>query len=97
MQECNCAILIFTADEQFTDKDGNEIWRPSENVVHELGACGYLYDSRIVIIKEDLVNFPSNFRDLGYISFSLSAGGLDAKAMDILKELIGFNIVKVST
>jgi hypothetical protein len=97
MQDCNCAILIFTADEQLTDKDGNEIWRPSENVVHELGACGYLYDNRIVIIKEGRVNFPSNFRDLGYIPFSLSSGGLDAKAMDILKELIGFNIVKVST
>ncbi len=100
MHECNCAILIFTADEQFYAKNskGEEevVWRPSENVVHELGACGYLYENRIVIIKEDKVNFPSNFRDLGYISFSAEIG-LEAKAMDILKELIGFGIVKVST
>jgi predicted nucleotide-binding protein len=95
MQLCNCAILIFTADEKFVDKDNNEVWRPSENVVHELGACSYLYGDRVVIIKEDRVHFPSNFRDLGYISFS--DGGLDAKAMDILKELIGFGIVKVTT
>ena len=95
MQLCNCAILIFTADERFRNDDDKEIWRPSENVVYELGACSYLYENRVVVVKEDKVDFPSNFRDLGYISFA--DGGLDAKAMDIIKELIGFGIVKVST
>jgi len=95
MESCNCAILIFTADEEFNDKHGNTIWRPSENVVFELGAAGYLYDRRIVIMKEEGVSFPSNFKDIGYISFGKDA--LDAKAMDILKELIGFQMVKVST
>lgn len=95
MQSCNCAILIFTADEKFQDKDGNAVWRPSENVVYELGATGYLYDSRLVILKESNVTFPSNFSDIGYISFDHDH--LEAKAMDVLKELIGFGIVKVST
>lgn len=95
MQSCNCAILIFTADEEFKDKDGNTIWRPSENVVFELGATGYLYDNRIVILKEENVSFPTNFRDIGYISFEKDQ--LDAKAMDVLKELVGFGIVKFST
>jgi predicted nucleotide-binding protein len=95
MRACNCAILIFTADEEFGDKEGNAVWRPSENVIHELGAAGYLYDNRIVIMKEDTVNFPSNFRDIGHISFAKDQ--LEAKAMEILKELIGFGIVKVST
>lgn len=95
MKACNCAILIFTADEQFQDKTGNTVWRPSENVVYELGATGYLYDRRIVILKEDKVTFPSNFSDLGYISFE--AEQLEAKAMDVLKELIGFGIVRIST
>lgn len=95
MKSCNCAILIFSADEEFKDKDGNAIWRPSENVVHELGATAFLYDNRIVIMKEDGVSFPTNFRDIGYISFEKDQ--LDAKALDILKELIGFGIVKVST
>ncbi len=94
MKACNCAILIFTADEEFNDKDGKVIWRPSENVVFELGATGYLYDNRIVIMKEDKVDFPSNFRDIGYISFTTDQ--LEAKAMDILHELIGFGIVKIS-
>lgn len=95
MQGCNCAILIFTADEEFHTPSGTTVWRPSENVVFELGASGYLYENRIVIMKEDGVDFSSNFRDLGYISFSKDQ--LEAKAMDVLKELIGFNIVKVST
>ncbi len=95
MKSCNCAILIFSADEELKDKEGNPIWRPSENVVHELGATAFLYDNRIVIMKEEGVTFPSNFRDIGYISFNKDQ--LDAKALDILKELIGFGIVKVST
>jgi predicted nucleotide-binding protein len=95
MKSCNCAILIFTADEEFRDKEGNVVWRPSENVVYELGATGYLYDNRIVIMKEDRVNFPTNFRDIGYIAFEEDQ--LEAKTMDILKELIGFGIVKMST
>lgn len=46
-------------------------------------------------MKEETVTFPSNFRDIGYISFEKDQ--LEAKAMDVLKELIGFGIVKVST
>lgn len=95
MKSCNCAILIFTADEEFKDKDGKTVWRPSENVAYELGAAGFLYDNRIVILKETDVSFPSNFRDIGYISFDKDQ--LDAKAMEVLKELIGFGIVKVTT
>jgi predicted nucleotide-binding protein len=95
MHSCNCAILIFTADEEFQNKNGETIWRPSENVVYELGATGYLYDSRLVILKEENVTFPSNFSDIGYISFDHDK--LEAKAMDVLKELIGFGIVRIST
>jgi predicted nucleotide-binding protein len=95
MRSCNCAILVFTADEEFQNSDGKTIWRPSENVVYELGATGYLYGSRLVIMKEDSVDFPTNFRDLGYINFAKD--NLDAKAMDVLKELIGFGIVKITT
>lgn len=41
MLQCGSAILIFTKDEMFRDADGNEVWRPSENVVHELGAASF--------------------------------------------------------
>jgi hypothetical protein len=63
--------------------------------VHELGAAAYLYDDRIVIMKEESVVFPTNFRDLGHISFEKDQ--LEARAMDILKELVGFGILKITT
>lgn len=95
MESCNCAILIFTADEEFFDKEGESTWRPSENVAYELGAANYLYDNKIVILKEEGVEFPSNFSDIGYISFIKDQ--LENKSLDVIKELIGFGIVKVST
>ncbi|MBX9654675.1 nucleotide-binding protein [bacterium] len=95
MQACNCAILLFTADEEFKNAQGETIWRPSENVIYELGASAYLYDNRLVIMKEDRVTFPSNFHDIGYISFQTDS--LEAKATELLSELIGFGIVKITT
>src|SRR5205807_8332632 len=53
MRECGSAILTFTKDEKFLDADGNEVWRPSENVVYELGAASLAYDDRVVIFMED--------------------------------------------
>jgi Predicted nucleotide-binding protein containing TIR-like domain len=94
MRECGAAILIFTADEEFTDKNGNAIYRPSENVVFELGAAGVLYDARIIIFRDSRVQFPSNFKEIGYMTFD--AGQLSAKAVDLFRELIGFGLIKIS-
>jgi predicted nucleotide-binding protein len=94
MEECGAAILIFTADEEFRTIDGSAIWRPSENVVYELGASSVMYDQRIIIFKEQGVTFPSNFRDIGYIEFDKDA--LDAKGIDLFRELIAFKIIQVS-
>lgn len=94
MEECGAAILIFTADEEFRSVGGEVIWRPSENVVYELGASSVMYGQRIIIFKEQGVTFPSNFRDIGYIEFEKDA--LDAKGIDLFRELIAFKIIAVS-
>jgi predicted nucleotide-binding protein with TIR-like domain len=94
MDECGAAILIFTADRELKDVDGNTIWQPSENVVFELGAAAVKYGSRIVIFKEESVDFPTNFRDIGYISFARDQ--LDAKAVDLIRELIGFGLLQLT-
>jgi predicted nucleotide-binding protein len=94
LQECGSAILIFTRDEQFIDKNGAEIWRPSENVVYELGATSYLYGDRIVIFKEKGKHFPTNFQNIGYIEFETN--DIQARTADLLKELIGFGLVRVT-
>lgn len=94
MDECGAAILVFTADEEFRTVAGDEIWRPSENVVYELGASAIMYGKRIIIFKEAGVTFPTNFRDIGYIEFEKDS--LAAKGVDLFRELIAFNIIQVS-
>ncbi len=93
MRDCTAGIFIFTKDEKFLREDGGEVWRPSENVVYELGAANVLWENKIIIVKEDGVFFPSDFRDLGYISFDLN--GVGGKALDILRELVGLGLVSV--
>jgi hypothetical protein len=94
--ECSSAIFIFTADEEFArgGKGGSEeVWRPSENVVYELGAASVLYDRRIVIFKDKRVTFPSDFSDLGYIEFE--PGQLTAEMGQLFKELVSLDILEV--
>lgn len=94
MRSCNASILIFTADEEFLDTEGNPVWRPSENVVHELGAASVLHGKRVVIFKEEKVNFPSNYKDIGHIEFETDR--LDAKGVELVSELISFGLLSVS-
>ena len=94
MGDCTSAIFIFTADEENIDPEGNRILRPSDNVVYELGAATYLYGKNIVIFKEEDVTFASDFSDLGYITFEKD--NIKAKATDLLRELIGFGLLKIT-
>jgi predicted nucleotide-binding protein len=95
--ECSSGIFIFTADERFLREnakgDHEEVWRPSENVVYELGAASILYENRIVIFKEKGVTFPTDFSDLGYISFEKDQ--LVAELGNLFKELVGLDILEV--
>jgi predicted nucleotide-binding protein len=98
MNECSAGIFIFTKDEKFfrEAKDGEhqEVWRPSENVVYELGAANILWERKIIIVREEGVNFPSDFSDLGYITFK--DGQVASKALEIVKELIALELVRVT-
>lgn len=93
MKACSAGIFIFTSDEEFTDASGEVVFRSSQNVVYELGAASLLYGRKIVILKETGVNFPSDFSDLGWIEFEKDS--LDAKAMDLLKEMIALDALKL--
>lgn len=95
--ECSSAIFIFTADERFLkeDEDGTtqEVWRPSENVVYELGAASILYGNRIVIFKEKRVSFPSDFSDLGYIEFETDQFAHEMGSL--VGELVALDILEI--
>lgn len=95
-EECSSGIFIFTADEGFLRPVGTgteEVWRPSENVVFELGAASILYENRIVIFKEKGVSFPSDFSDLGYIEFEKDK--LVAELGNLFSELVALDILEV--
>jgi hypothetical protein len=94
MQECGAAILIFSADEEYHDGEGVSVWKPSDNIVHELGASSILYDDRIIVFKDERVTLASNFESIGFIEFS--DGQLDAKVNELLRELIAFKILTLS-
>lgn len=97
--DCSSGIFIFTADEKFLREveaepgRTEEVWRPSENVVFELGAASILYENRIVIFKETDVEFPSDFKDLGYIEFEKDQLAVELGAL--FKELVALDILEV--
>ncbi|MDP8943459.1 MAG: nucleotide-binding protein [Actinomycetota bacterium] len=91
MEECGAGILIFSADEEYFDKDGNSVWKNSENVA-KLGAAAVMYDDRVIIFKEDSVRLASNYNSIGYIEFEKDK--LDAKMPELLKELVAMKILK---
>lgn len=93
MRSCTAGIFIFSADDEFQGPDGEAVFRPSQNVIYELGAASLLYGRKIVVFKEQGVTFPTDFSDLGWISFDKNA--LDAKAMDLLRELIALKAIKL--
>jgi hypothetical protein len=62
-------------------------------VVYELGAASILYENRIVIFKEASVSFPSDFSDLGYISFEKDQ--LVAELGTLFAELVALDVLEV--
>jgi predicted nucleotide-binding protein len=93
MRSSSAGIFIFTPDEVFLGEDGEKIYRPSENVVFELGAGSVLWGRKIVILKEKSVSFASDYRDIGYIEFSTDS--IKSIGMELLTELIGLDFVKL--
>jgi len=94
MRQCGAAIIVFTPDEELRNAKDEPIWRPSQNMVHELGAAGMQYGRRIVIFREERVDLASNYSDIGHITFK--EGELDAKTNELFRELIAFGLVNIT-
>jgi predicted nucleotide-binding protein len=94
MDQCGAAVLIFSAGVEYFDKEGASLWRPSENVTHELGAAAVMYDDRIILFKEQAIQLASNFSGIGYITFEKD--NLEAKTNELLRELVGLKILRLS-
>jgi len=95
MRACTAGVFVFTPDDVLQDADGNEVARPRENVIFELGAASLLYGNKIVIFKEKSVRFASDYQDLGYIEFE--GDNLKSKAFELLRELMALGAVQLVT
>jgi len=86
MDACTCGIAIISAEDEL--KSGEVRGRP--NIDHEIGMmtkCASI-GNRIIVLKENQVTLPSNFRERAYVPFSRSA--FSEVYPDIVKELRGF-------
>ena len=57
MEGRSAGLFIFSKDQEFHDKDGNSVWRPSENVVFELGAGSILWGKKTIVLREERSEF----------------------------------------
>lgn len=94
MKGCTAGIFIFTAEDGYFDEAGQPLPQPNLNVVFELGAASLLYGRKIVVFKQRGVEFPSDFDDLGYISFE--GDNLKSAGIELLNELIKLGAVRMT-
>ncbi|MBI2655766.1 nucleotide-binding protein [Candidatus Woesearchaeota archaeon] len=91
MNSCGSAIFIFSKDGESKDKEVGVI--VNLNAVFELGAASVLYGEKVIILKEEELQFPSDFNNIGHISFE--GNHLDAKALELIRELVAMGSVKI--
>jgi hypothetical protein len=86
MSESDCAIILATGDDQV----GNHR-QPRPNVIHEIGLAQEKLDNKVVYLKEEGCEFPSNVRPKVWESFTQE--NMEAAFEKVIKELRSFNII----
>ena len=80
IEECQAQIILATADDEV---DG--AWQPRMNVIHEVGLGQRIFKDRIIYLKEDRCNFPSNVAPKVWESFAKD--NLEPAFQKMVKEL----------
>ena len=80
IEECQAQIVLATADDQVGDA-----WQPRPNVIHEIGLGQRIFKDRMIYLKEDRCEFPSNVAPKVWEPFS--RGNLEPAFQKIVKEL----------
>jgi hypothetical protein len=86
MAESDCAIILATADD---DVDGRK--QPRPNVIHEIGLAQEKLANRIIYLKEEGCQFPSNVGPKVWENFT--QGNMEAAFEKISKELHAFHLI----
>lgn len=86
MSESDCAIVLATGDDQVGDYR-----QPRPNVIHEIGLAQEKLDNKVVYLKEEDCQFPSNVSPKVWESFTQE--NMEAAFEKVIKELRSFHII----
>jgi hypothetical protein len=86
MEECQAAVILATGDDEI---DGRR--QPRPNVIHEIGLAQRVLQNRVIYLREEGCEFPSNVAPKVWENFT--KGDLASAFEKIAKELRGFGLV----
>lgn len=86
MSDSDCAIILATADDQV-----GQYRQPRPNVIHEIGLAQEKLANKVVYLKEDGCDFPSNVRPKVWESFTQD--NMEAAFEKVIKELRSFGLI----
>lgn|SRR5574341_459533 len=86
MSESDCAIILATGDDRVGDYR-----QPRPNVIHEIGLAQEKLDNKVIYLKEEGCQFPSNVGPKVWESFTQR--NMDAAFEKVIKELRSFHII----
>ncbi len=86
MTPCLCAIILATRDDRVEG-----YWQPRPNVIHEIGLAQEKLKGRLVYLKEEGCQFPSNVSPKVWENFTQD--NMEDAFLKITKELRAFEII----
>lgn len=86
MRECECAVILATGDDEV---EGHK--QPRMNVIHEIGLAQEMLKNRVIYLKEEGCEFPSNINPKVWEGFTQT--NLEAAQEKIVKELRAFGLL----
>lgn len=86
MNESDCALILATADENVEGRK-----QPRPNVLHEIGIAQEKFGNKIIYLKEEGCEFPSNVRPKVWENFTQN--NMEEAFEKILKELRAFGLI----
>ena len=86
MNECDCAIILATADDNVSG-----YMQPRPNVIHEIGLAQEKLQNKVIYLKEEACEFPSNVRPKVWENFTQE--NMEAAFEKISKELRAFGLL----
>lgn len=86
MVESDCALILATADEEIDNRK-----QPRPNVIHEIGLAQEKFGKKVIYLKEEKCEFPSNVRPKVWENFTQE--NMEAAFEKISKELHAFGLI----